>query len=222
MSKYGEEQDQLKQKLLEMSSLVERAIRLGLDAVIDRNAQAAAEVFRNEAQINRLELEVDELAVNLLTLYQPMAINLRFLVAAMKINTNLERMGDLSVNIAQTANELLTSPALPPVIDIPLMGHLVQTMVRNSIDAFVYSDTNLATAVLEADDSVDSMRTTCYQQLLPVMQSDRQLIRYGVNLLSITRTLERIADHATNVAEDVLFHVNGVDVRHGMGLGRQP
>src|SRR5271170_4943371 len=197
-----------------MSSLVEAGIERSIHAVIQRNESAASEVFENEARINTIELEIDGLAIDLLALHQPMASNLRFIVAALKINTNLERMGDLSVNIAHSARSLIDAPAIGLVVDIPLIGGLVQSMVRKSLDAFVSCDVDLARSVLASDDAVDSLRTACYHQLVAFMEKDPQNIKQALDLLAITRNLERIADHSTNVAEDVLFLVKGVDVRH--------
>jgi phosphate transport system protein len=219
VSKFGEELGHLNNKLLEMSSLVEAGIQRSIRAVIQRDRVAADEVFENEGRINTIELEIDGLAISLLALHQPMAINLRFIVAALKINTNLERMGDLSVNIAHSARSLLDAPPVEPVIDIPLMAGLVQSMVRKSLDAFVARDVDLARSVLVSDDAVDNVRTACYHQLVSFMERDPRNIRQALHLLSVTRTLERLADHATNIAEDVLFYVKGIEVRHHSGSG---
>jgi phosphate transport system protein len=209
-----EELEQLKTKLLEMSSLVEAAIQRSISAVIHKDRSAAEEVFRNEARINEIEIEIDEFAINLLALQQPMAADLRLIVAALKINTDLERMGDLSVNIAQRARSLMAEPVVKPMIDIPHIAGLVQSMVRKALDAFVNRDADLARSVLASDDAVDSLRTACYHELVSFMEKDPQNIKQALDLLAVTRNLERIADHSTNVAEDVLFLVKGVDVRH--------
>jgi phosphate transport system protein len=211
---FVEELEQLKTKLLEMSSLVEAAIQRSISAVIHKDASAADEVFRNEARINEIEIEIDEFAINLLALQQPMAADLRLIVAALKINTDLERMGDLSVNIAQRARSLMEEPVIKPMIDIPHIAGLVQSMVRKALDAFVNRDPDLARSVLASDDAVDSLRTACYHELVSFMEKDPQHIKQALDLLAVTRNLERIADHSTNVAEDVLFLVKGVDVRH--------
>jgi phosphate transport system protein len=211
---FVEELEQLKTKLLEMSSLVEAAIQRSISAVIHKDRSAADEVFRNEARINEIEIEIDEFAINLLALQQPMAADLRLIVAALKINTDLERMGDLSVSIAQRAKSLMEEPVIKPMIDIPHIAGLVQSMVRKALDAFVNRDADLARSVLASDDAVDSLRTACYHELVSFMEKDPQNIKQALDLLAITRNLERIADHSTNVAEDVLFLVKGVDVRH--------
>ncbi len=197
-----------------MSSLVEAGIERSVYAVVKKDRRAAEEVFKNESRINAIELEIDALGINLLALHQPMAINLRFIIAALKINTNLERMGDLSVNIAHTARSLIDSPSIEPPIDIPLMAGLVQSMVQKSLDAFVARDADLALSVLVSDDAVDSLRTACYLHLVSFMQSDPENIRQALNLLAVARTLERLADHSTNIAENALFYVKGIDVRH--------
>jgi phosphate transport system protein len=214
MRHFVEDLEQLKTKLLEMSSLVESAIQRSISAVIHKDKDAAAEVLRNEARINEIEIEVDEFATNLLALQQPMAADLRLIVAALKINTDLERMGDLSVNIAQRARSLMEEPVIKPMIDIPHIAGLVQSMVRKALDAFVNRDAEMARSVLASDDAVDSLRTACYHELVSFMEKDPQNIKQALDLLAVTRNLERIADHSTNIAEDVLFLVKGVDVRH--------
>jgi phosphate transport system protein len=211
---FVEELDQLKTKLLEMSSLVEAAIQRSISAVTQKDRTAADEVFRNEARINAIEVEIDEFAINLLALHQPMAADLRLIVAALKINTDLERMGDLSVNIAQRAMSLIEEPVIKPMIDIPHIAGLVQSMVRKSLDAFVTRDAELARSVLASDDAVDSLRTASYHELVSFMERDPENIKAALDLLAITRNLERLADHSTNIAEDVLFLVKGIDVRH--------
>jgi phosphate transport system protein len=211
---FVEELEQLKTKLLEMSSLVEAAIQRSISAVIHKDRSAAEQVFRDEDRINEIEIEIDEFAINLLALQQPMAADLRLIVAALKINTDLERMGDLSVNIAQRATSLMEEPVIKPMIDIPHIAGLVQSMVRKALDAFVSRDADLARSVLASDDAVDSLRSACYHELVSFMEKDPQNIRQALDLLAVTRNLERIADHSTNIAEDVLFLVKGVDVRH--------
>jgi phosphate transport system protein len=212
--KLGEGLEHLRNRLLEMSSLVEAGIQRSIRAVIHKDRGAAEEVLENEARINAIELEIDGLAIDLLALHQPMATNLRFIIAALKINTNLERMGDLSVNIAHSARSLIDAPAITPMVDIAHIAGLVQSMVRKSLDAFVACDVNLARNVLVSDDAVDSLRTVCYHQLVAFMEEDPKNIGSALNLVNVTRTLERLADHATNIAEDVLFYAKGIEVRH--------
>ena len=214
MRHFVEDLDLLTTKLLEMSSLVESAIQRSISAVINKDKSAAEEVFRNEARINEIEIEIDEFATNLLALQQPMAADLRLIVAALKINTDLERMGDLSVNIAERAQSLMAAPVIKPMIDIPHIAVLVQSMVRKALDAFVNRDADMARSVLASDDAVDSLRTASYHELISFMEQDPHNIRQALDLLTVTRNLERIADHSTNIAEDVMFLVKGVDVRH--------
>ncbi len=208
------ELEQLKTKLLDMSSLVATAIGRSIAAVVEKDEGYAEEVLRNEARINEMQIEIDDLAVRLLALQQPMAIDLRLITAALKINNDLERMGDHAVNIAERAIDLLRKPLLKNMIDIPHIAALVQSMVRKALDSFVTRDTQLARSVLASDDAVDDLRTASIHELISYMMKSPRTILQAVNLLSIIGNLERIADHSTNIAEDVLFYVEGVDVRH--------
>jgi phosphate transport system protein len=209
VSRLADALDLLRTKLLEMGSLVETAIERSIRGVIERDPSAAEEVLAAETRINAIELEIDALAIELLALHQPMASNLRFIIAALKINTDLERMGDLAA--------LGGTPAMEQIVDIPLIAGLAQSMVRKSLDAFVAADVDLALSVLASDDAVDSLRTDCYHQIVTFMRKDPQNVNSGLSLLAVTRTIERLADHSTNIAEDVLFFVKGVDVRHHSG-----
>jgi phosphate transport system protein len=211
---FEQELEQLKGKLLEMSALVEAAVQRSVAAVAQKDRSAADQVFRDEARINTLEMEIDEFAINLLATQQPLAADLRLVVAALKINTDLERMGDLSVSIAQRAVSLLSEPVIKPMVDIRHISSLVESMVRKSMDAFVANDADMARSVLASDDAVDSLRTASYHELISYMEKDPQNIPQALDLIGITRSLERIADHSTNIAEDVLFLVKGIDVRH--------
>jgi phosphate transport system protein len=183
-------------------------------ALVDRDPDLARQVLRDEARINQMEIEIDNLTTRLFALRQPMARDLRFLTAAMKINTDLERMGDLAVNIAQRALSLVAQSPVKPLIDIPRMAQLVESMLLRTLDAFVKSDAVEATSVLAADDEVDALRDSVYQELVAYMQKDPSTVPAAVDLIFVARNLERIADHATNIAEDVVFLVKGVDVRH--------
>ena len=200
--------------MLEMGGLVESSIRESVLTLVEHRAQHAAVVWSNEARINRLEIEIDELAVRLLALQQPIAGDLRFITAAIKINTDLERMGDLAVNIAQRAVLLIENPVQKAFVEIPRMAMLSQQMVGKALDAFVRRDPDLAREVLLSDDEVDTLRSWIYHELIEFMKKDSTAIAEGVDLILISRHLERIADHATNIAEDTLFLVKGVDVRH--------
>lgn len=214
MRHFDQELEQLKAKLLEMSALVESAIYRSVQGVVEKNASLAEQVMKNEARINQLEIEVDDLAISLLALQAPMAADLRLVTAAIKINNDLERMGDLSVSIAQSALALMKDPVIRPLIDIPHIAGLAQGMVRKALDAFVNRDPELARSVLASDDAVDNMRTASYHELISFMEKNPNQISQALYLLSTVRNLERIADHATNIAEDVLFLVKGIDVRH--------
>lgn len=214
MRHFIEELDELQRRLLEMAGLVELAIHKSVLSLVDRDESEAQDVLRSEARINQMEIEIDDFAVGLLALYQPMAKDLRFLTAAIKINSDLERMGDLAVNTVERALSLIQQPEVKPLIDIPRMAKLVESMVRRSLDAFVNRDSELARAVLLSDDAVDDLRDGIYQELIRFMQSDAGTISRALDLIFVARNLERIADHATNIAEDVLFLVKGVDVRH--------
>jgi phosphate transport system protein len=161
-----------------------------------------------------MQIEIDDLAISLLALQQPMAADLRFIIAAIKINTDLERMGDLAVNIAERALSLVNEPVVKAMIDLPHIAGLVQSMVRKCLDSFVAKDPELARSVLASDDAVDSLRTASYHELISFMEKNPRNIRPAIDLLSVVRNLERISDHSTNIAEDVLFLAKGVDVRH--------
>jgi phosphate transport system protein len=211
---FDQELEQLKSKLLAMSALVESAVYRSITAVVQKDRKLAEEVLQNESRVNQMELEIDDQAISLLALQQPMAGDLRLITSALKINNDLERMGDLAVNIAQRAIALMEEPMVQPMIDIPHIGGLVQSMVRKSLDAFVARDAELAHSVLASDDAVDNLRTAFFHELISFMQREPTHIPQALNLLSIVRNLERIADHSTNIAEDVLYYVKGIDVRH--------
>ena len=214
MRHFIEELDELQKKLLEMGGLVESGVHNSVLSLTEHNETLAQEVLRNEARINQMEIEVDDFAVGLMALYQPMARDLRFLTAAIKINADLERMGDLAVNIVERALSLIYQPPVKPLIDIPQMAKLVESMVRRSLDAFVKRDPELARAVLLSDDAVDELRDAIYHELIGFMERDSRTVSRAVDLMFVARNLERIADHSTNISEDVLYLVQGVDVRH--------
>jgi phosphate transport system protein len=161
-----------------------------------------------------MEIEIDDLAIKLLALQQPMAVDLRLIAAALKINNDLERMGDLAVNIAQGAIDLVGKPSIQPMVDIPHIAALVESMVRKALDSFVARDAELARSVLASDDAVDDLRNASFHELISFMEKSPRNIAQAVSLMSVIRNLERIADHSTNIAEDVLFYVKGIDVRH--------
>jgi phosphate transport system protein len=211
---FREELDELQGRLLEMAGFVESAIHRSVAALVQRDEQSAKEVLWQEALINQKDIEIDEHATRLLALHQPMARDLRFLTAVIKINGDLERMGDLAVNITHRALSLMGEPSVRPLIDIPHMASLAEEMVRKSLDALVKRDEDLARSVLLSDDEVDRLRDSVYKELIGFMQEQSTTIPRAVDLMFIAHNLERIADHATNIAEDVLFLVKGIDVRH--------
>jgi phosphate transport system protein len=214
LRRFVEELENLSNMLLAMCSFVESAVQRSISAVTEKDLDAAEEVLSKEARINQIEIEIDDFAINLLALQQPMAADLRLIVAALKINTDLERMGDLAVSIAQRAVSLMQAPLIKPMVDIPHIAGLVQSMVRKSLDAFVARDAELARSVLAADTAVDNLRSASYHELISFMEHEPSGIRQAVDLIAVIRNLERIADHSTNIAEDVLFMVKGIDVRH--------
>ena len=211
----GEELDQLTERILFMGGLVEDAVHRGLRAALERDEPLAATVVGEiEPQINRLEIEIDRRALDLMALQQPMAVDLRLVAAALKIANDLERMGDLAVNIAESATRLLRSSRHLPRVDLALMAERTNQMLRSALDALVRRDVALARTVLQSDDDVDALRDEIFHELMLAMARDPAGIEGSVALMFIARNLERIADHATNIAEDVIFWVEGVDVRH--------
>lgn len=214
MRHFSLELEGLHERLLQMGGLVESAIRKSVRSLVNRDKNVADQVFQDEERINQLEIEIDNLGTRLLALHQPVARDLRFLTAALKINTDLERMGDLAVNIAERALSLMAFPPIKPLIDIPKMASMVESMLLRSLDAFVKSDADVARLVLLSDDEVDNLRDSVYKELVTFMQQDPTTVQCAVDLMFVARDLERIADHATNIAEDVVYLVQGIDIRH--------
>jgi phosphate transport system protein len=211
---FDEELKTLKEKLLEMASLAEESIALAVKCLKERREELALDVMRGEEKINHLEIEIDELCMRLLALRQPMATDLRFITSAMKITGDLERIGDQSVNIIERAVDLLKVPQLKPLIDIPRMADLAQNMVRDAINAFINRDDCLARDVCERDDQVDKLNQQVFRELLTYMMQDGTTITRAVDLILVGRHLERIADHATNIGEDVIYMVKGKTIKH--------
>jgi phosphate transport system protein len=212
--------EQLRRKLLEMSALVESSILDSIKSLTERNSSEAEAVFKRESEINQLEIHIDDIATSLLALEQPVANDLRFITAAAKINSNLERIGDLAVNIAERSESLIRHPQFPVRADIPRLADLATSMVQQSLDAFVKKDTDVARGVLLSDDAVDDLRDSIYNELIGYMKKNPQAVQPCVDLMFAARSLERIADHATNIAEGVIFMIDGVDVRHHAQAGR--
>jgi phosphate transport system protein len=211
---FHEELDAVKQTLLAMGGLVEDQIRRVMTALLERDSALAQEVIDGDRQVNAYDVEVDEKCVELLALYQPTAGDLRFITTAMKIVTDLERIGDQAVNIAQRALELNQEPQLKPYIDLPRMADRAQRMVKESLDAFVARDTELARRVCGADAEVDGLKEQIFRELLTFMMEDARTIPRAIRLILISRFLERVADHATNIAEMVIYMVESKMVRH--------
>jgi len=213
---FSVELEELHELLLKMGSMVESSIRRSVDSLVERDKELAKAVMRDEPAINLMQVEVDARTTRLLALNQPVAKDLRFLTATLKINTDLERMGDLAVNIAERTIDLINRPPVKPLIDIPKMAALVQSMLLRSLDAFVKVDADLAQTILPADDEVDALRDKVYTELVELMQREPAVVPGAVDLIFVARNLERIADHATNIAEDVIFLAKGVDVRRAV------
>ena len=220
MRHFEEELDRLRISLLEMCALVEAAIHRSVVALVQSDEREARQVLENEARINRMQIEIDATATGLLALEQPVARDLRFIVAAMKINSDLERMGDLAKNIAERAIGLMREPFAKARVDMPRMADLVQSMVHKALDSFVARNEILAREVLESDSAVDEMRDSVYAELVSDLPRDAEHANQYVSLIFIAQNLERIADHATNIAEDVLYLAKGIDVRHQPQISR--
>ena len=211
---FQEELDQLKRRLLEMGGLAEEHVRLAIKGLVDRDQRLTDRVLGGDEPLNALHIEIDGRCFTLLALHQPMAADLRTIVAAVKINTDLERVGDLAVNIAEAATRYATHPPVKKLIDIPRMATIAQSMLRDALDAFVRRDTGLAQRVLDQDDTLDDLKTQIFRELLTYMLQDPSTIEPALDLILVSRHLERIGDHATNIAEDVIFIVSARDVRH--------
>jgi phosphate transport system protein len=211
---FEHELQELKKRLLAMGALVEERVERAVQALVERRAGLAQQVIDADVEINELQIEIDDRCLKLLALQAPMASDLRFITAAMKINADLERIGDQAVNIAQNAAKLLAAPPLRPLLDVPRMAEIAQQMTRDCLDAFVRRDAALAWRVLERDDEVDALKDQVFRVLLTHMMADPGTIERALALILVARNLERVADHATNIAEDVIFMVEARDVRH--------
>ena len=214
-SRYQQGLDELKEKLLRMGGLAEQAIDRATEAYRTRDAKFCQMVLTGENDINQAERDIDELALDLLAMQQPMAVDLRFILAVVKINADLERVGDQAVNIAQRLLDLISEPEVQLPVDIPRMAGSVTTMVQRALESFLDGKAEIAEAVLQMDNTVDRMKDEAFVVLVQRMVSEPSTARAALNVLLISRALERIADHATNIAEDVIFWVRGADVRHG-------
>ena len=211
------ELSELKERLLWMGSLAERAVHQAIHSVLDAQETLAQTVLREEPAINELQIEIDDRVVQLLALHQLMAADLRFVLAVARINNDLERIGDQAVNMAQAALHILRHPRVKPYVDLPRMSEMAEGMVRDSLNAVVRGDIEIARAVLVRDDQVDNLRDQIFRELLSYMMGDSSVIFQAFELILVAKNLERVADHATNIAEDVIYMVEGHDVRHAAG-----
>jgi phosphate transport system protein len=211
---FEEELQKLKERLLNMAALVEERVHQAVKALMERRLDVAERIASGDREVNELQIEIDDRCLKLLALQQPMAVDLRLITAAMKINADLERIGDQAVNIAENVVKILPQPPLKPIIDIPRMAEITESMTRDCLDAFVRKDVVLARRVLKRDDEVDQLKDQVFRVLLTYMMADPGTIERALCLILISRNLERIADHATNIAEDVIFLVEAKDVRH--------
>ena len=214
MSIFDEELRALKDRVLKIGSLVEAAIRDSVKSLVERNSDLARKVIEKDRQINALDVEIDEECIRLIALRQPKARDLRFITTAMKITTDLERMGDLAENIAERAIELNEEPQLKPYIDIPRMAEIAQEMVRESLDAFVMGCSSLPYEVIKRDDEVDNLNAQVFNELLFYMIQDPNTVTRAIKINYVSKYLERIADHATNIAEMVIYMCEGKIIRH--------
>ena len=217
---FQEELEQLKRRLLEMGGLAEEQVRVAIQALVERDPVLIERGITGDEPLNAMHIEIDKRCFTLLALFQPMAADLRAIVAAVKINTDLERVGDLAVNIAEAAQRYIARPPVKKLIDIPRMAGIAQAMLRDALDAFVRRDLELAQHVLDEDDTLDELKTQIFRELLTYMLQDPSTIEPALELILISRHLERIGDHATNVAEDVIFMVSARDVRHHADEGQ--
>jgi phosphate transport system protein len=213
--------DELKEQLLRMAGLAEQSIQRAIEAYRVRDLSICDLVSRSELAINRLEREIDQAALDLLAMEQPMAVDLRFILSVIKINADLERVGDAAKGISDRVRNMEQMAQADLPVDIPRMAELAAEMVRKSLQAFIEGDAELARSILTMDDAVDAMNRAAYKSLTKVMEDESHLAPQALNALMISRALERVADHATNIAEDVIFWVQGADVRHHKSL-KQP
>ena len=214
-SEFDAEIDELKKKILTMGSMVVSMVSDSLAALLTRDTPLAETVMGRDREVDRMEMAVDELAVRMVALRQPAASDLRLIIAALKISTDLERIGDIGVNIAERVVELNAEPQLKPYIDLPRMADAAQGMIHSALDAFVTGDVPLAVKVLESDQLVDDLNSQIFHELLAYMLADPMTVNRATRLIFISKYLERVADHATNVAEEVIYTIQGRDVRHG-------
>jgi phosphate transport system protein len=214
MRPFEEEFKTLNEALQEMGSLVAQSVHRSVLSLVEKNEDYAHQVLRDEARIDQLEIQIDDLVAGIIARDSPVARDMRFVVGAIKINTDLERMGDMAVGIVERSLASLRQPELQVQVNFTEIANLVESMVLTSLDAFVKRDANMARGVLTSDDAVDKLRNTIARDMIELMKSDPASVERALDCILIARRLERIADHATNIAEDVIFMVKGIDVRH--------
>jgi phosphate transport system protein len=207
----------LRNQLLTMGGMVEERVHRAVNALINRRDEDAQRIIVSDKDVNDLQMAIDDRCLRLLATQTPLAVDLRLITSAMKINADLERIGDQAVNIAESVLALIPQPPLKPLIDIPRMAQIAEKMIRDALDAFVKRDAELARDVLRRDDEVDELKDQVFRELLTYMMADPGTIQRALSLILISRNLERIADHATNIAEDVIFIAEARDVRHHAG-----
>jgi phosphate transport system protein len=211
---FEKELESLQTTLIKMGSAAEDALRLSIAALLERSVAKAEQVIAGDERINSLEMEIDNSIVDLLALQQPVAVDLRMILAAQKINNDLERIGDHAVNIAQSAMSLAERLPQDALLDLPTMADVVQKMVRDALDGFIHREVSLGTKVLEQDDLIDDMNKNMTRQVIQLMKSDQKSIETGLDLIRVSRNLERVADLATNIAEEVIFIAQARVVKH--------
>ena len=211
---FEQELEELKQRLLWMAGLAEKSVHQAVQALFEKNEDMARKVLEEESTINEMQIEIDDRVLRLLALQQPMAVDLRFILSISRINNDLERIGDQAVNISQSALRVLRHPQVKPYVDLPRMSALAEGMVRDSLNALVQRDAEMARSVLVRDDEVDRLRDQIFRELLTYMMENSAVIFPAFELILVAKNLERIGDHATNIAEDVIYMVAGRDVRH--------
>jgi phosphate transport system protein len=212
--KYEEDLKKLREEILYMGGMVEDQIQKAVKSLIDRDSELAQTIIERDHEVNRLDVDIDDLCIRLLALRQPAGRDLRFITTGLKITTDLERIGDMAVNVCERAIELNQEPRLKPYIDIPRMAQIAQRMIHESLDAFVHEDTDLALKVCKDDEEVDELNRQIFRETITYMLSDPQTINRAIKIASLSKYLERIADHATNIAEMVIFMVKGKSIRH--------
>jgi len=211
---FDQDIQELNSKLMLMGSLAESMIKLSVSVLVERDESHVGEVFAKEHEVNELQIEVDDRAIKLIALQQPVAEDVRFLFIATRVATDLERIADQAVNICQSAHQVLTHPLVKPLVDFPILAEVTQKMVRESLESMARRDVDLARRVFEDEKRVNAFRDQIFRELLTYMMSDPRTIPAAIGLILISRSLERVSDHATNIAEEVIYLVQGRDLRH--------